>query len=443
MRKLFSTILCAAIALGGLAAEARAGGNEATSELQQAIEAINAPATIKAIQDLGAQGDLRAAKLILQFALNIDQIKSGNKKFTPEESDQIFEASKAALIALKDPKAHKFVFDSLRSQRSPAAKMVLVEAIATKQGDDADAALLGALKDPVPSVVGLAIRSLASRKCKAAIEPIIGILARVERRRDEPWQDAQTALVSMSGMTDIVKAADWKSWWAGNKETFNPAAVRAVAHNAGDTAVRDAPKLFGTEVLSKRVIFILDVSGSMNIKDVAAGDGHPAQTFQPKDAGYSTAPLDRVRIVRLKTAMSACINALPEDTYFTIITFSSQIKAWQEKLVPATAENKQSAQEFANGMQPEGFTFTDKAFEKAFSIPDANTMYLFSDGVPDRGKGPTGADMYVPAAEMCSIIAQLNRVRKVKIYTIGIGEADPNLMSAIANANDGTFTPVK
>jgi hypothetical protein len=31
----------------------------------------------------------------------------------------------------------------------------------------------------------------------------------------------------------------------------------------------------------------------------------------------------------------------------------------------------------------------------------------------------------------------------VKIFTIGIGEADPNFMRALANANGGTFTAVQ
>ena len=54
-----------------------------------------------------------------------------------------------------------------------------------------------------------------------------------------------------------------------------------------------------------------------------------------------------------------------------------------------------------------------------------------------------GLPLLMVPTTLLAIITDLNKVRRVKIYTIGIGEADVTLMTSIAQQNDGTFTPVK
>ncbi len=436
--------LLAALAAPLPAARAADSKADPMADLQKAMAALDAKAVVKAIEALGAVGDEKSVKTIVQVALKVDEIGDGSRKFKPDEVNDIFDAAKAALIKTKDEKANKFIIGSLKGHRDWRVRAILVQAIAKKPGEEADDALLEAVDDKVPAVAGEAIRALAERKVKKAVDPIIAVLEKTEKKRDEPWLDAQTALVSLTGVTDIARAGDWKRWWEANKSTFDPKKARP-ARGPGETVLREAPKIFGKEVLSKRVVFILDISGSMLAKDIPGEHGEKGRTVRPDETEiWNTIPEGRMRMVRLREAMKACIESLPEDTKFTIVTFGTGANLWNESLVPATPAVKQQAIDYIMGIEPRGFTWTDTALELAFSVPEANTFYLFSDGIPQRDVDPaTKQSIFIDRDEICEKVKELNRLRKVKIHTIGIGEADPHFMARLAAENGGTVTILK
>ena len=64
-------------------------------------------------------------------------------------------------------------------------------------------------------------------------------------------------------------------------------------------------------------------------------------------------------------------------------------------------------------------------------------------GLPQRGNTPDGGPQLINTEEILESVKEWNRLRKVKIHTIGIGEADVTFMTKLATMNDGTFTPVK
>jgi len=433
------------LSLGAAAGASRAAekGPDPMTALNQALRAVDAKAAIKAIEALGEQGDEKAVKTILQVALKVDEFGDGKREFRPEEVNDIFEAAKVALVKAKEPKAQKFIADTLRSHKDWRVREILVQALSKKPGEDADEALIDSIDDKHATVAGTAIRALAERKVAKAIDKIIAVLEKTEKKRDEPWLDAQTALVTLTGVADIARAADWKTWWEANKKTFDPKKAKP-ARGPGETVMREAPKLFGKEVLSKRVVFILDISGSMLAKDIPAEGGQKGRAIPPKDEAYSAIPEERMRMVRLREAMKQCLEGLPEDTRFTIVTFGTGANLWNPELIPATAENKAKAIDFIMDVRPSGFTWTDAAFETAFTVEEANTFYFFSDGVPQRGDDPaTGQPQYIDKNEICEKVQEWNRLRKVKIHTIGVGEADPAFMARIAAENGGTVTIVK
>lgn len=418
----------------------------ATDDLQRAIAAVDAPATIKAIGELGKQNDEKAAKLLLNVALQLDDLDKGSKKkFSAAEANDIYDALTAAIVSITDEKAHKHLLDQITKHKLWQARQILVDAIAKQQTEEAEDALVQAVKDKHPAVAGNAIRALLARRSAKGPDAFIEVLEKTEKTRAEPWLDAQTAMVELTGNVDLVKAADWKNFWNEYRKTFDPKKPpQRRATGAGQTVMREAPKFMGKEILSKRVVFILDVSKSMLLKDIPPGPGQRAKTLQPEDPGYADAPIERQRMYRLKEAMVKCIESLPEDTRFSIVTFSNGAQTWNgsTELVPANAKNKADAIEFANSLDPSGFTWTDTALELAFEFQEANTFYLFSDGIPQRGKNPDGSAEYIDRNEILEKVAEFNRFRKVKIHTLGIGEADPVFMGKLAAANDGTFTPV-
>ena len=81
------------------------------------------------------------------------------------------------------------------------------------------------------------------------------------------------------------------------------------------------------EPVSKNVLFILDVSGSMS----------------------------GVKLSQTKDALSTILDDLREGDMFNIITFSTSLKFWHDEgLLPATEENIRKAKEFIQAMEGDG-----------------------------------------------------------------------------------------
>ncbi len=440
IRLALAFILAICVALVAVSGTAAAGENplpKLKKDLERGLQAADKALLVKTVEEIGKCGDLEAMKVLLQVALKADDIE----KLPPDAANDLYEAVRAALASMKDKQAEEYLFKNVKSHKDARARVVLTEVIAAKEGAPAEDALLDLMDDKRPEVAGTAIKGLAKRECVRAIEPMIALLGKVEKQRQDPWLDLVRGLTFMTG-EDFPSALEWKSWWDGNKTTFDPKKKKGKKTEPVSTVTRETPKLFGTEVLSQRIVFILDVSGSMAIKDPISEGGKRGKAVDPKDPGYGEVPLERMRMWRLKNEMVKCIEQLPENTRFSIVTFGTGAKKWHDELIPASAKNKADAIDFANSMNPEGFTWTDTAVELAFEIEDANAFYLFSDGIPQRGKKPTGEPDHIDRQEILEKIQQWNRTRKVKIYTIGLGEADARFMAQIAEQNDGKFVAV-
>lgn len=456
----FLTIVMLAVALavavsGGLALspalagdpkddKGKSGGGAAKpagdpkKDLVRGLDTGDKALVVSALNALATQGGKEVADLIINVALKLDTLA----KFSAEASNDIFDAAERALANVKDEEGEKVIFDHLRKHKDVRVRVFLCDVVAQKKSPAAEEALIEAVKDKSTLVEKTAIQHLGLRKSTKAFDSVIEVLGKTEKKRDDPWIDCLRFLTAMTGK-DLATAAEWKDWWTVNRATFDPAKVRpgkSTSSGVGETVARGAPNLFGTEILSKKCVFILDVSGSMLIKDPKVEAGKPrGHSVTPKDPGYGDVPPERMRMTRLQEALVKVLEALPTDTHFTIITFGSYAQIWNKELVEANAKNKQDAIDSARGMNPEGFTVTDEALRAAFDVPEANTFYLFSDGIPQRGKNADGTPQRIDTKEILEEVEQLNRVRKVKIFTIGIGEADPNFMRALAGANGGTF----
>lgn len=422
-----------------LATTAAFAGTDPERTLKKAVAAGNKAVAIKALDELAQKGDRGSAKIVLIVALKIDEL---NKQFNATDANAIFAAAKRALAVMSDPGARAYVEKNARSHRDGRVRLVLIEVLATRDDAGALDVLIDALEDKDPVVSGTAARMLGIKKVLASVEPLIALLDRTEGKRAPPWQDAIEALIGISGQHDLEVSADWRNWWKGAKDDFDPKKVKKQSSGAKATVVRKAPKLFGQEILSTRLVFILDVSGSMALKDPVNESGRKTGTLKPGDPGYANCPAERMRLHRLKKAMLEAIRDLPHETKYTILTFAGEIRPWKKDLQPATAKNKGASADFVNGMNPEGFTWTDVALEDSFNIKGANAFYLFSDGIPQRGRTPQGGPDRISTAEILDKVKQWNRLRKVKIYTIGLGEADKKFMFRLADENNGAFTMV-
>ncbi|XP_030623637.1 inter-alpha-trypsin inhibitor heavy chain H6-like [Chanos chanos] len=111
----------------------------------------------------------------------------------------------------------------------------------------------------------------------------------------------------------------------------------------------------GLPIMPKEVIFVIDVSGSM----------------------------DGIKMKQTKEAMKTILNDLHEHDFFNIITFSSSVQTWQrEGTVPASRENVELAKTFVKRMKAKGMTDINSAVLHSAKLLSQSARSSGSKGVP-------------------------------------------------------------
>jgi len=149
---------------------------------------------------------------------------------------------------------------------------------------------------------------------------------------------------------------------------------------------------FKYRIMTDRVLFVIDVSGSMMWLDQ---------------------PPQRIDIARRE--LERVIQVLDDKTLFNVMTFSSDIHMWQPKEQPATEANKEDCLKWLkNRLLPRGGTNTYGALMQALrDNPQIDTIYFLSDGLPSSGEVEVQEEILVALRDE-------NRFRKVRINTIAL-----------------------
>ncbi|MEM9586511.1 MAG: VWA domain-containing protein [Planctomycetota bacterium] len=175
------------------------------------------------------------------------------------------------------------------------------------------------------------------------------------------------------------------------------------------------PQYYGIRIDARRLVFVLDCSGSMDDR-----------------AGSLT------RLQRAKRELVQTIQQLPEETEFNIMPYNVSVGAWQSTLQPATEANKQSAVRFVSQLIAVRDTNTHGALRRAMAADDnVEAVFLLSDGQPTCGR-------LVKPADILSDIATENRFRNVSINTFGITLVGDTraFMAKLAEQNAGDYRDV-
>lgn len=216
----------------------------------------------------------------------------------------------------------------------------------------------------------------------------------------------------------------------------------------------------------KNVVFILDISGSMEFiaEKNAKGEIIASTTNYAADKASSTVSnaiggeagniagslLNKkvkksvTKLQKARKKLIPAIKGLPETTMFDVIVFENGVKLWKKKLVPATKANKLQAQTFIEALKAGGGTNIYDAVKSAFDLAgdgakdstialNVETIFLLSDGAPSSGPvtNPDG---------IRTDVKKWNLLQRVKIHSIGLGDdCDEKFMRGIAEDNGGIY----
>lgn len=294
------------------------------------------------------------------------------------------------------------------------------------------------LADPRWLVRAAVVEALLHTPSKETIDLLIETLAREEGRLQD---DCAAALRTLTG-ADIRSDADlWHRYWEANREGWNgPPKVKeenpldpnapppeAKGPAAGSTG------FFGIETKSRRIVYVIDVSGSMNEESGPAGS--PTRAHLAKE--------------ELKRA----VLALEDGATFNIVFFSVDVKPWKKEMVDADSKSRREAVDFIEKVEVVGGTSTYDALEFAFDLatvgkgksaePDpsgdakVDTVILLSDGKPSLGR-------YTDGEKIREQVRAWNVDRRIQVHTVAFGaDADTGFMEGLAKDTGGSFLSKK
>ena len=300
-----------------------------------------------------------------------------------------------AIIALGevgDPAAAEHLAKHLRA-KDDRERMLAAEALGRLGGPEATAALCPALADPEPRVVEAAAEALAGQTSPTCIPELIAAMTRTYPDELRTADACAAALEAISGKAFGIDAEAWTSWWE---------AVRDRPFVKDDTPPTDrtVPGIpyYGFRIRSSRVAFVLDTSKSMEWND---------------------------RLESAKRELTRVVESLPETTRFNLVTFGSDVHAWEDRVQVASKRLVEKAVKFIARQTPHGGTSTHDALVKAFDVPKgaksaeiADTIVFLSDGSPSEG------EVTDPDAILAEV-REWNRYRRLRILCIGLLTGDP------------------
>ncbi|MBI5363699.1 MAG: HEAT repeat domain-containing protein [Planctomycetes bacterium] len=285
----------------------------------------------------------------------------------------------------------------------PEVRNLALQALGQTKEKKALEKLVAALNDENWSVRLAALDALEHLKTKEAIGPIIERMAKEEGRM---LQEFSLALWRLTGQGFQENAGGWSNWWKGaadkfeflTEEQLNQVKSGEEEYRLKQTT-RVEQKFFGIRIISHRVIFIIDVSGSMQ---ELLNSEYEGKTSQP-------------RMEVAKRELERCVTGLDTSAFFNIVTFSSDVDRWVDgTLSVANEKNRGAAKEYVGKLMAAGGTNLYGAVKDAFKDLDVDTIFILSDGEPSVGEetDPTVIREHVKA---------WNEHRGIQINTIAVG----------------------
>ncbi len=413
--------------------------SRAKSQLASAIQQDRFDEGSRAVDVLIIDGSKKAIDAVVQIGL-------GGNSYAIER----YIGSK--LVGLKPGPGFDRVCQLATRDKRVSARIILTLVLSVRPERDAYTAVLTNLYDSEDSVALTAIEALAKKDDLGAVDHLIEALGRQEkvgRSGTLLAYEIRKCLLKLVG-EDFRVAADWKNFWAPRKKDY----VRPdpSERKQGLTSVRrDPPAFFGMEVAAKNVLFLLDVSGSMEVVDDlpedpgdGAGGSGGTGVGNPEDSPTPTpAPAQqesRQRIRRVQNELIRTIEKLPDDVRFNIITFNHEIHAMSKNLVVASSRRKKEAIQYVRKFNAQGETWTDHALREAFGSANLKAIFLLSDGAPRRD------NKLLDTIPILRWVREANRFRRIRVNTIGFEQAGKKLrafMRSLAIQNNGQYIELR
>jgi hypothetical protein len=277
--------------------------------------------------------------------------------------------------------------------------------------------LLAGLGDDAWEVRWQAIHGLARRDATSeTVSAMIAQLCKEDDKLSQQWM--RTYLQRMTGADPGRKPEAWRIWWDENRGNYDPASVRLGPLVLGSGEDRTERAI---QVDEKRVVFLVDVSGSM-AGEVTVGEGQE-----------STRRTRGRKLAIVKQELLKILTSLTPETSFSIVWFSSEPSTIWNSPRPGSKRNVRKAIKAIEDLSFRGRTNIMDSLARVLKRPSVDAIYLFSDGEPNQGslRDPD---------EILTQIAGLNKDGRRKIHVVDVGGSD--FLKCLAEENEGRYIPL-
>jgi len=451
----------------------------------------------EACELLGKADDLRAVKKLFKILTKY------------METDDVNDAAQAALSTTTNEKAIDWLAKQVTKSMAPARRGTICDtlskiknpkiALALKRllNKSKDAAArtaaidsLGQMgeKSAIPDIIQALLKDKDWHVRFAAIEALVRFMDRravpalIERLKKEPGRLKGDCFRALRALTaeDHDSPAGWSSWWklnekkalqGGGHDSFRNDQEEQKERNdsgGGDTSggsVTSVPTYYGIKIYSKRIVFVIDLSGSMRDKYT----GKKPKKNRVVTLSGTGKNKNRVRKAvlpwrRIKTKWDLAreqliftLKQIDPKTSFNIVWYNKKVWAWKKTLVLASPGTVSAASKMLRKLKPKDATNIYGALKRGFALDGVSdpsqisnykrgvdTIFFLTDGWPTwgkiawkkMGKRKENEDW---VEDMMKVVLKWNKLRKIKVHTIGIGDHATELLSKLAEECGGQY----
>ncbi len=333
--------------------------------------------------------------------------------------------------------AFEMLVGAIASEADPRVLVHVVDGFVGRDAKTTTPILIALLDDVRWVMRSAAITALEKTPSKEGVDALV---AHIETAEGRTVDDCARALATLTGQKLGTFPVKWKNWWAANREAWTgppePVAKedddKKPDQNADLAEKADAGErqtgFFGIDSRSKRLVYVIDVSGSMN--EEASRKGKES------------------RADKAKAELKRAVLGLEDGSTFNIVFFSGDVRVWKKAMVTADADTRREAVDYIDKVAVVGATATYDALKAAFDLGDVgkgkkrdanpygdsavDTVILLSDGRPSAGH-TTDPD------QIRAAVVKWNRTRRIAVHTVAFGkDADVKFMSGLATDSGGT-----
>ncbi len=221
------------------------------------------------------------------------------------------------------------------------------------------------LLDEDHGVAMVAIRLLERRGNSASVQALSAALPGdgIEGTVERPAVTAEivSSLREASGLSYGVVRDRWIRWAEGLDDGWKREAATQ-GGKSGKEADAGSTTFYGLRLDSDRLVFMVDMSGSMWDKNGATS-----------------------RKAQVEVELAKALRSLPETAMFNVIPYANDPGPWEKELVPATKRNVEKAVQWFERNTQRGRGDLWRALVPALRDPSIDTVVILSDGAPSGG----------------------------------------------------------